>query len=402
MTTTHRVIGTGVARSDGPEKVTGSGKYSLDVTVPGTLWAKILRSPYPHARIVRVDASRALALPGVQAVLTPDEVAGLRTGKRLQDEPVLAWERALFIGDKVAAVAADDEETAEEALSLIEVEYEELPAVATVDDARAPGAPVLHPDFNSYANVPAPQETPSNVFAHSQWSKGDVAQGFAEADVVVERTYTTPRTHQAYLEPHNTLVWIDPDGQVQVWLGTKSPFANRASLSALIDVPPDGITVNFAHVGGDFGGKGDITGAPICYFLAKKTGRPVKLVLDYSEELYAMNPRHESVMRVRAGAKTRRDADGVGVGGLFQLRGVRRIQARPRVEPRRDCGDRGAVRDPARPDRRVPGVHEHGAVRFPPFARGGAGHLRGRVAHGRAGKGAGARPGRVAPPQRDP
>ena len=303
MTTTHRVIGTGVPRSDGLDKVTGGGKYSLDMTLPSTLWAKVLRSPFPHARIVRVDASRALALPGVRAVLTPDEVAGLRTGKRLQDEPVLAWERALFIGDKVAAVAADDEETAEQALSLIDVEYEELPAVLTADDGRRPDAPILHPDFNSYANIPAPQETPSNVFASTQWSKGDIAQGLADADVVVERTYTTPRTHQAYLEPHNTLVWIDPDDQVQVWLGTKAPFANRASLSALIDVPPSGITVNFVHVGGDFGGKGDITGAPICYFLAKKTGRPVKLVLDYSEELYAMNPRHESVMRIKAGAK---------------------------------------------------------------------------------------------------
>ena len=303
MTATHRVIGTSVARSDGPDKVTGLGKYSLDVTIPGTLWAKVLRSPYPHARVVKVDASRALELPGVQAVLTPDEVAGLRTGKRLLDEPVLAWDKVLFIGDKVAAVAAEDEDTAEQALALIDVEYEELPAVLTSDEARASGAPILHPDFNTYTNIPAPQETPSNLFAQTRWEKGDIAQGFAEADVIVERTYTTPRTHQAYLEPHNTVVWIDPEGQVQVWLGTKSPFANRASLSALIDLPPTQITVNAAYVGGDFGGKGDITGAPICYFLAKKTGRPVKLTLDYSEELSAMNPRHESTMRVKAGVK---------------------------------------------------------------------------------------------------
>ena len=298
MTTTHRVIGTGVARSDGPDKVTGRGKYSLDVTIPGTLWAKVLRSPYPHARVVKVDATRALELPGVHAVLTPDEVAGLRTGKRLLDEPVLAWDKVLFIGDKVAAVAAEDEDTADQALALIDVEYEELPAVLTSDEARAADAPILHPEFNTYTNIPAPQETPSNLFAQTRWEKGEIAKGFAEADVIVERTYTTPRTHQAYLEPHNTVVWIDPDGQVQVWLGTKSPFSNRASLSALIDLPPTQITINAAYVGGDFGGKGDITGAPICYFLAKKTGRPVKLTLDYSEEFTAMNPRHESTMRV--------------------------------------------------------------------------------------------------------
>jgi CO/xanthine dehydrogenase Mo-binding subunit len=303
MTTTHRVIGKGVPRSDGLDKVTGRGKYSLDMTIPGTLWAKVLRSPFPHARIVKVDATRALQLPGVHAVLAPDEVIGLRTGKRLLDEPILAWDKVLFIGDKVAAVAAEDEEIAEQALALIEVEYEELPAVFKSDEARATDAPILHPDFNSYTNIPAAQETPSNVFAHTNWSKGDIAEGFAAADVIVERTYTTPRTHQAYLEPHNTLVWIDPEGRVQVWLGTKSPFSNRASLAAVIDVPPAEITVNSAYVGGDFGGKGDITGAPICYFLAKKTGRPVKMVLDYSEELYAMNPRHESVMRVKAGAK---------------------------------------------------------------------------------------------------
>ena len=303
MTTASRAVGAPVGRSDGPDKITGLGKYSLDIVLPGTLWCKVLRSPYPHARVVKVDASKALELPGVHAVLTPDEVVGLRTGKRLLDEPVLAWENVLFIGDKVAAVAADDGEIAEQALALIDVEYEELPAVYTAEEARAADAPILHPGFNDYGNIPAPMETPSNVFAHTNWSNGDLAKGFAEADVVVERFYTTPRTHQAYLEPHNCLVWIDEEDRVQVWLGSKSPFANRASLSALIGVPTDRITVNFAYVGGDFGGKGDITGTPICYFLAKKTGRPVKMTFDYAEELSAMNPRHESTMRVKAGVK---------------------------------------------------------------------------------------------------
>jgi CO/xanthine dehydrogenase Mo-binding subunit len=301
--TDHRVIGTPVARAEGPEKVTGFGKYSLDVSLPGTLWAKILRSPFAHARIVKIDASRALALPGVQAVLTGEDVKGIRTGKRLEDEPVLAWDRALFIGDKVAAVAADDEEIAEQAAALIEVEYEELDAVVETGEARKSEAPILHPDFNGYTGAPKPLDPITNVFACEHWGKGDIAQGFAEADLVVERVYRTQRTHQAYLEPHNTIVWIDGDEQVHVWLGTKSPFQNRNTIANAAGIPHDRVTVEYAHVGGDFGGKGDATGAPICYYLAKATGRPVKLALDYTEELMAMNPRHEAEMRVKVGVK---------------------------------------------------------------------------------------------------
>ena len=267
------------------------------------LWARVLRSPYPHARIVSVDASRALAMPGVQAVLTGADVRGVRTGKRLLDEPVLAWDRALFIGDKVAAVAADDEETAREAAERIDVRYEELEAVTEMNEARAAGAPVLHPEFNGYTGAPRPLDPVTNVFSHEHWGKGDVAQGFAEADVVVERVYRTQRTHQAYLEPHNTVVWIDGEGQVRVWLGTKSPFQNRNTIADAAGIPHDRVTIEYAHVGGDFGGKGDATGVSICYELAKATGRPVKMALDYTEELMAMNPRHEAEMRVKVGVK---------------------------------------------------------------------------------------------------
>jgi len=303
MTSFEKVVGQPVGREDGPDKVTGKGKYSLDVVLPDTLWCKILRSPYPHASIKSIDTSKALKLPGVVAILTPDEVQGLRFGKRLIDEPVLAWDKALYIGDKIAAVAAETEDIAESALSLIEVEYEELPAAMTMDDSMEEGAPILHPEFNSYDGVPAELEKPSNIFAETEWANGDMDTGFNDADIIVERHYTTPRTHQAYLEPHNTIVWIDGDGQVQVWNGSKSPFANKNSLASVIGVPPEKITINFAYVGGDFGGKGDINGVPVCYFLAKKTGRPVKLNFDYSEELQAMNPRHESTMRVKAGVK---------------------------------------------------------------------------------------------------
>ena len=302
-TTEHRVIGQPVGRADGPEKVTGAGKYSIDVVPPGTLWCKVLRSPYAHARIVSIDASAALALPGVHAVITGKDVEGQRWGKTIQDEPIIAWDRALYIGDKVAAVAADDEETADTALSLIDVEYEELPAIVTIAESRAPDAPILHPDFNTYAGVMEQLDGPSNAVVHNNWSKGDVAAGMAEADLIIERDFETSRTHQLYLEPHNCVVAIDDDGTVQTWIGTKSPMSNRASIAALTGRDISQVVINFAYVGGDFGGKGDIVGVPICYALAEKTGRPVKFAMDYSEELMAMNPRHRSEAHVKVGVK---------------------------------------------------------------------------------------------------
>ena len=302
-TTEHRVIGQPIGRADGPEKVTGAGKYSIDVVPPGALWCKVLRSPYAHARIVSIDASAALAVPGVRAVITGRDLEGQRWGKTIQDEPILAWDRALYIGDKVAAVAADDEETADTALGLIDVEYEELPAVVTIAEARAPDAPVLHPDFNDYGGVADPLDGPSNMIVHNHWGKGDVERGMAEADTIIERVFETSRTHQLYLEPHNCVVAIDDDGTVQTWLGSKSPMSNRAAIAALTDRDISQVVINFAYVGGDFGGKGDIVGVPICYALAERTGRPVKFAMDYAEELMAMNPRHRSEVRVRVGVK---------------------------------------------------------------------------------------------------
>ena len=305
MTTIERRgAGLPFTRSDGPDKVTGRGLYSLDIAPPELLWAKVLRSPYPHARVVRVDASAARSLPGVHAVLLPEQTAGLRWGKAIQDLPVLAGERALFIGEPVAAVAADDEDIAQHALDLIDVEYEELPAVFTIEQAMAADAPVLHPDFNDYAGVANPlTDAPPNVVVNGHWEKGDVAQGFAEADLTVEHTFRTQRTHQLYLEPHNCTVGIDADGVVQLWIGTKSPLANRNAVAAMFGLDPDTVNLNFAYVGGDFGGKGDILGVPVCYLLAKETGRPVKFALDYTEELLAGNPRHESIMHVKVGVK---------------------------------------------------------------------------------------------------
>ena len=159
----YQSVGKPTPRADGPEKVTGKARFTADVALPGTLWGKALRCPYPHARIVNVDTRRARAVPGVHAVLTGADVRGIRYGRRLYDVPVLAEERALFAGERVAAVAAVDLDAADEALSLIEVEYEELPAVFDALEAMSADAPVLHPEVNSYIGLPKPLEKPSNI-----------------------------------------------------------------------------------------------------------------------------------------------------------------------------------------------------------------------------------------------
>lgn len=265
---------------------------------------RYLRSPFSHARVTNIDASEALALPGVHAALTGEDVKDLRTGNFYRDEPILAsWDVLRFIGDKVAAVVADDKDTADRALSLIDVDYDVLPALHDAQEAAKETAFLIHPDFDAYARVSQLDE-PSNVYGHMTHYIGDVASGFAESDLVVERTYTTQRTHQAYLEPHACTVWIDPeDGRVHVWVTTQNPIVVRNEIARLASLPREEVIVHPSLLGGSFGGKGDGTGAFICYLFAKATGRPVKFVMNYAEELMAMDPRHASNIRVKAGVK---------------------------------------------------------------------------------------------------
>ncbi len=300
--TSYRVIGQSVPRTDGPEKVTGAARYTGDIHLPGTLWGKTLRSPYAHARITRIDTSRAKALPGVHAVLTGEDVRGLLYGQVLKDVPVLTYDRVRFIGERVAAVAAVDKDTAQQATDLIEVEYEELPAVFDPEEALKEDAPLLHPDVNSYKGLIKPLEKPSNAYDREVWGRGDVAQGFAEADMVVENTFTTPRVHQSYLEPHAVLLWIDDEDRIQVWAANRLPHIMRNELALAIGVPEGRIRVNHAYIGGDFGGKHTLD-EPLCYFLALRTGRPIKMVMDYTEEFMATSPRHPSIVRLKTGVK---------------------------------------------------------------------------------------------------
>ena len=303
MSTSSPVIGAAVGRIEGPQKVTGRTSYAGDVHLPGMLWGLVLRSPHPHARIVSIDASKARQVPGVLAVITGKDVPGLYMGKILRDLPVLCWDRVRYAGDRVAAVAAETREAAEEALGLIEVEYEPLPAVFDPIEAMQPDAPVLHEDPRSYAGFPMQREAPGvhNGQTRLHWAKGDVEAGFEQADVVMEHTFRIPSRHQGYLETYASVLNIEDDGRVQVWCSSKAPFRARIQLAQAVDIPEASINVNVVAVGGDFGGKGDARDLPIAYLLAKETGRPVKIIMSFTEEMTASNPSHPTVITVKSG-----------------------------------------------------------------------------------------------------
>ncbi len=298
------IVGHATPRAEGPDKVTGMGKYGMDRLLPGMLWCKILRSPFAHARIVSIDTAEAAGLPGVHLILTGKDLEGVRTNRSAyKDEPALCWDTVLYVGDKVAAVVADDEDIAQRALDLIQVEYEELTPVLTAREAAQPDAPILHPDFAGYAGVREAPETPTNVLVALNRGRGDVEAGFAAADVIVEETYTTPHQHQAYLEPHAVLVDVEEDGTAQIWMSCQLPAANIGELIRVLELPQEKVIINSSYIGGSFGGKTDATGVYIMYQFARRTGRPIKLVFDYSEELMASNPRHPSEIRVKAGVR---------------------------------------------------------------------------------------------------
>lgn len=300
-----KVIGAPVPRPEGPDKVTGRAGYAADVALPGILWGKILRSPYPHARIRSIDAAKARRLPGVKAVVTGQEIPGRFMGKMIRDMPVLCWDRVRFVGDRVAAVAAETPDAAEEALGHIVVEYEEMPAVFDPLKAIAADAPRIHEDVARYDGAPKERlalDLP-NGLTRLAWRKGDLEAGFRAADLVLEHSFWIPARHQGYIEPHAGVVAIEPDGRIQVWFSTKHPFANRAQLAEAIGVPEERIRLNVVNVGGEFGGKGDAGDLPIAYFLARQARQPVKIVMTYAEELAAGNPGHPTVITVKSGVK---------------------------------------------------------------------------------------------------
>lgn len=301
--TKKKFVGVSTPRVEGECKVTGKALYSADVTLPEMLWGKVLRSPIPYGKIKNINVKRALELPGVKAVITGKDVAGLRIGRRIYDMPILAEDFVRFIGEKIAAVAAEDEIIAEQALDLIEVEYEELEPVFDPVKAMEPDSSLLHPDLLSYRGLPQHLEAPSNAFIQMHWEKGNIGEGFERADLIVKNTFTASQVHQAYIEPHSCMVKAAASGSAEIWACSKVPYAIREQVANAIQIPPEKLVVHPCYIGGDFGGKGDFMDVAVCYFLSKKSARPVKMVMDYSEEFIAGNPRHACIVNVKTGVK---------------------------------------------------------------------------------------------------
>ncbi|UCE87443.1 MAG: xanthine dehydrogenase family protein molybdopterin-binding subunit, partial [Deltaproteobacteria bacterium] len=305
-------VGTRPIRHDGVDKVTGRANFGADFALPGMLHGKILRSPFAHARIRRIDAAKALALEGVKAVMTAADLPDLQSSRGESGESqvdfrdlsrnVMARDKVLYHGHAVAAVAATSPRIAEEALGLIEVDYEPLPHVLDVRAAMAAGAPLLHEDLKTQGVDPAAQGA-SNVAQRVEIRKGDVEAGFAEADLVIEREFETATVHQGYLEPHACVARMGEDGQATVWCCTQGPFMVRAFSARLLRVPVSQIKVIPSEIGGGFGGKTTIYLEPVAIVLSRKSGRPVKLVMSREEVFRATGPAPATHMRVKLGAK---------------------------------------------------------------------------------------------------
>jgi CO/xanthine dehydrogenase Mo-binding subunit len=299
-----RTIGKGLPRIEGEGKVTGQTKYAADLPFEDLLWAKVLRASVPHARIVKVDTSKAKALKGVRAVLTGADVKDIYVGTRVKDQPVLAYDKVRMGGDAVAAVAADSEEVAEEAIGLIDVEYEELPYVGDPVEALKPTAPLIHEDRNRYRNAAKlPEGMPGhNLQSYVLWKNGDVEAGFQKAARIFEHTFRTPLSHHGYIEPCACTVQVHSDERVEVWPSNKGPWGLREQMAEDFGVPKEKIKVHIVHVGGDFGAKASLIDVPIAYYLAKAAGgKPVKLVFDYTDELLAGGHRHPAVLSLKTG-----------------------------------------------------------------------------------------------------
>jgi CO/xanthine dehydrogenase Mo-binding subunit len=293
-------------RVEGREKVSGRAKYTADVIRPHTLWAAYTPSPHAHARIISIDVTAARAVRGVHAVLTGTDIGPAFLGRQILDWPVLAVDTVRFIGDRVAAVAAETREAAEAAARAVEVRYEILPAVLDTRAALAADAPILHPDWESYvypvyANRARPERVHENVQGSLVREKGapDLEPIFSGAHRVFEHRFETPRGHAGYIEPRATLVWIDVSGVVHVHTPNKSPFDLRNQMARTLGIPPERITVECTYIGGDFGGKGLTLDEFACYFLARASGRPVRHVQTYNDELRSGPTRHHTTLTLR-------------------------------------------------------------------------------------------------------
>ena len=318
MKTTREVKGVGLSipRPDGAEKVTGRVQYVADVKPRGLLHAKLLRSPHAHARIVRIDTSKARALPGVRAVLTAADIPELKKKAPTRAHAVLAIDRVVFVGQPVAAVAADELAIAEEALDLIEVEYTVLPASIDPLQSMQVGAPpvadagteadtseaLAHSGVAVAKGEAAPAKA-VNIAQQARLQRGGVAKGFAESDLVIEKTYRVPMVHQGYLEPHAVLAEWDSTGLLTLWSSTQGSFNTRSEVADVLGLAENSIRVIPMECGGGFGGKIRALCEPITALLARATNRPVRYVMTRREELQAGMPAPQVIIRLKTGVK---------------------------------------------------------------------------------------------------
>ena len=303
---TYNVIGKAEPRNDGAEKVTGKALYTVDVDLPGMAHGKILRSPYAHARLARVDGGKAERLPGVLAVITREDQKSLRMfGAAYKDQTIVAVDKVRYAGDPVAAVAAVDEATAAQALELIEVEYEDLPAVTSIDEALAENAPLVHAAPASGGELMGQRyETPkefsgSNLCYRFSYANGDVEAGFKKADHVFENTFTFPRVQHFCMEPHATVAHHEGD-RITLWAGTQEPFTLREHLADIFRLPQSKIRIIVPYVGGGYGGKLAVKTEPLAAVLSWKAKRPVRLAHTI-EESFKTVTRHPARVRIKTG-----------------------------------------------------------------------------------------------------
>ena len=309
---TYKVIGTRPIRPDGTDKVTGRALYGGDFRLPGMLYGAVLRSPHAHARILSIDTSQAKALPGVKAVITSadlpmleSKVSNLGEGSvnpHYQSINMLAHKKTLYHGHAIAAVAATSIHIAQEALALIHIEYEVLPALVDAQLAMLSDAPILLDELRT-DELGVKGSTPTNVAAHYRAQMGDLSQGFAQAKVIVEREFHTSTVHQGYIEPQNATALYKTDGELTIWCSTQGSFGVRGQLAEILQIAESKIRVVPMEIGGGFGGKNDVYLEPLAALLSKKSGsRPVKMTMSYSDVLSATGPTSGSYIRVKMGA----------------------------------------------------------------------------------------------------
>jgi CO/xanthine dehydrogenase Mo-binding subunit len=301
-------LGQDFARVDGPAKLRGSAQFTADIEMAGMVYAKVLRSTYTHARLLRVDASKAAKLPGVVAVLTRDDLKGMNAyfGPVVKDQPVVATDRVRYVGDIIAAVAAEEKDVAEEALELIEVDYEPLPAVFSPVEAMKPGAPILHSESaKSETRLDRDNfryEKGSNVLTIYHAEQGDIAAGFKEADEIFEDVYSSQKIQHAHIEPHAALAYWEPSGKLVIYTSTQNPSSIRVQLAELFNLPQSNVRVIVPYVGGGYGGKVHPRLEPLTATLARKAHRPVQWVLS-REEVFLTAHCHASVVKIKTGIK---------------------------------------------------------------------------------------------------